>query len=82
MAGPEPTALTVRETREGLEVRVRYSYDGRAPTFAKRRDAAKEMLRALLAGIGGAQDLGFSEDSKGRTGVATMFVEAGPKEGG
>ena len=70
-----PTALTVRETPEGLEVRVRYSYEGRAPTFSKRRDAAKGMLEALLAGIGGAEDLGFAEDGRGRTGVATMFIE-------
>lgn len=82
MAEARPTALTVRETREGLEVRVRYSYDGKAPTFAKRRAAAKEMLERLLDRIGEADDLGFSEDSKAGTGVATMFVETGREENG
>ncbi len=77
------TALTVRRTKEGFELRCAYSYTGSAPTPAKRRDAALAMLKDVLEATeeGRVSDGGFSASDRARTGVGTVLVDNGREEG-
>ncbi len=75
------TALTVRRTREGYEVRCAFSYEGKAPTSAKRRAAALVMLRDVLRATekGEVKDGGFQVSDKERRGVGTVLVDGGKR---
>jgi hypothetical protein len=68
-ATPGAVAVSVSRTREGgLIIAVRYSYEGRPPSFKKRIDMAKAMLREAVDRLqdGNSVDVGFSEDSSRR----------------
>jgi hypothetical protein len=68
-AAPGGVAVSVSRTREGgLIIAVRYSYEGRPPSFKKRIDMAKAMLREAVDRLqdGNSVDVGFSEDSSRR----------------
>ncbi len=49
----------------GLTLTLRYSYEGRAPSFGKRIEMAKKMLREPLDRLENDKpaDLGFAEDA-------------------
>ena len=63
---PGTLAVSVSRTREGsLIIAVRYSYEGRPPSFKKRIEMAKAMLRKAVDRLqdSNSMDIGFSEDS-------------------
>jgi hypothetical protein len=55
----------VRGEDGGLTLTLRYSYEGRPPSFGKRVEMAKKMLREPLDRLenGNPADLGFAEDA-------------------
>ncbi len=62
----EISSLTVvRGEDGGLTLTLRYSYEGRPPSFGKRIEMAKQMLREPLECLesGKPADLGFAEDA-------------------
>jgi hypothetical protein len=66
---PGTLAVSVSRTREGsLIIAVRYSYEGRPPSFKKRIEMAKAMLRKAVDRLqdSSSVDVGFSEDSPKR----------------
>jgi hypothetical protein len=66
---PGTLAVSVSRTREGsLIIAVRYSYEGRSPSFKKRIEMAKAMLRKAVDRLqdSSSVDVGFSEDSPKR----------------
>jgi hypothetical protein len=66
---PGALAVSVSRTREGgLIIAVRYSYEGRPPSFKKRVEMTKAMLREAVDRLqdGNSVDAGFSEDSPWR----------------
>ena len=75
------TALTILRTQEGFEMRCAFTYSGKAPTPAKRRDAALAMLSEVnaLASKTNASDGGFQANDAKQTGVGSVFVDGGTK---
>jgi hypothetical protein len=74
---PGTLAVFVSRTREGgLIIAVRYSYEGRPPSFKKRIEMAKAMLREAVDRLedGDPVDVGFSEDSSRRIRTDRMEV--------
>ena len=70
-------ALSLTRTPEGgLEVAVRYSYEGRPPSPSKRAEMARGVLREAFERLGEGEpvDLGFAEDAARR--VRTDTIEA------
>ena len=66
---PGTLAVSVSRTREGgLIIAVRYSYEGRPPSFKKRIELVKAMLREAVDRLqdSSSVDVGFSEDSPKR----------------
>ena len=66
---PGTLAVSVSRTRDGgLIIAVRYSYEGRPPSFKKRIEMAKAMLRKAVDRLqdSSSVDVGFSEDSPKR----------------
>jgi hypothetical protein len=66
---PGTLAVSVSRTREGsLIIAVRYPYEGRPPSFKKRIEMAKAMLRKAVDRLqdSSSVDVGFSEDSPKR----------------
>jgi hypothetical protein len=66
MSAPRALAVTVSRTREGgLIVAVRYSYEGKVPSFKKRAEMARAMLREAAERLESGEhvDIGFSQDS-------------------
>ena len=62
----EVSSLTVGCGEDGrLTLTLRYSYEGRPPSFGKRIEMARKMLREPLARLesGKPVDLGFAEDA-------------------
>jgi hypothetical protein len=77
MAAPSALAVSVSRTREGgLIIAVRYSYEGKVPSYKKRAEMARVMLREAAERLesGECVDIGFSEDSVRR--VRTDRMEA------
>jgi hypothetical protein len=74
---PGTLAVSVSRTREGgLIIAVRYSYEGRSPSFKKRTEMAKAMLREAVDRLqdGDPVDVGFNEYSPRR--IRTDRMEA------
>ena len=74
---PGTLPVSVSRTRErGLIIAVRYSYEGRTPSFKKRIEMAKAILREALDRLqdGDPVDVGFSEDSPRRIRTDRMEV--------
>jgi hypothetical protein len=76
-SGAGTLAVSVSRTREGsLIIAVRYSYEGRPPSFKKRIEMAKATLREAVDRLrdGNTVDIGFSEDSPRRMRTDRMEV--------
>jgi len=74
---PGTLAVSVSRTREGgLIIAVRYSYEGRPPSFRKRIEMARAMLREAVDRLQDSSpvDVGFSEDSSRRIRTDRMEV--------
>jgi hypothetical protein len=74
---PGALAVSVSRTREGgLIIAVRYSYEGRPPSFKKRTEMAKAMLREAVDRLQDDDpvDVGFNEYSPRR--IRTDRMEA------
>jgi hypothetical protein len=66
---PGTLAVSVSRSRQGSPIiAVRYSYEGRTPSFKKRIEMAKAMLREAVDRLqdGDPVDVAFSEDSSRR----------------
>jgi hypothetical protein len=77
MAAPSALAVSVSRTREGgLSIAVRYSYEGKVPSYKKRPEMARAMLCEAAERLESGEyvDIGFSEDSVTR--VRTDRMEA------
>ena len=66
MAAPSTLAVSVSRTREGgLIIAVRYSYEGKVPSYKKRAEMARAMLCEAAERLESGEhvEIGFSEDS-------------------
>ncbi len=66
MSAPSTLAVSVSRTREGgLIIAVRYSYEGKVPSYKKRAEMARAMLCEAAERLesGERVEIGFSEDS-------------------